>query len=81
MKRIALLFALVASRTYWPVDVATLAQKGTVHTHVAVIGFVTYTKAEADGDLHIRLCDSAAIAGMDLAHCIVAECIPKLPCV
>ena len=68
------------TRTYWPVDLATYAQKGTAHTHVELSGYVTYTLKEGDGDVHIRVCDSASVAGMNLAHCIVAECIPKLPC-
>jgi hypothetical protein len=42
-----------------------------IPTHIEVAGWVTYKKVEADGDVHLRLCD-----GED---CIVAECIPELP--
>lgn len=49
-------------------------------THLEIEGYVTYIDHEADGDWHIRLCDSPGIEGMDRQHCMVAECIPKLPC-
>lgn len=44
----------------------------TTHTHVEVSGRVDYVKPQPDGDLHIRLCDRL--------NCIVAECIPQIPC-
>ncbi len=49
-------------------------------THIELDGFVTYIKKEGDGDTHIRVCDSAALHAMNAKHCIVAECIPELPC-
>lgn len=80
MMTATMLLALSLSRTYWPVDLATYAQKGAVHTHIELTGYVTYTAFEDDGDLHIRLCDSPTVVGMDKAHCVIAECIPLLPC-
>ena len=68
------------SRYYWPIDLAKYAQTGSPHTHVEITGYVTYTAAEDDGDLHIRLCDSPSVVGMDKAHCVICECIPLLPC-
>ena len=48
-------------------------------THIEIEGWVSYVAKEADGDLHIRLCDSSnAPAAMDAKHCIVAEVMPTL---
>jgi hypothetical protein len=47
---------------------------------VAVGGFVTQIGKEDDGDTDIRICENPKIAGMDRTRCIVAKCIPKLPC-
>lgn len=74
------MFAAVVSRPYHVVALADLALGKVRQTHVQVEGFVTYTTVEADGDLHIRLCDSAEVKGMARDRCIVAECIPELPC-
>lgn len=81
-----ILFLTSATRQYWPHTIAELVVEDPhawhkMHTHVHVEGFVTYTVRESDGDIHIRLCDSAGISTMDRKHCIVAECIPSLPCV
>ena len=48
--------------------------------HVAVGGFVTQVAKGADGDTDIRICENPKIEGMDRARCIVAKCIPKIPC-
>lgn len=53
------------------VAIADMAKN--IHTHVEATGVVQYVKVELDGDIHIRLCD-------DKSNCVVAECIPKLPC-
>jgi hypothetical protein len=46
----------------------------------AVGGFVTQVSKSDDGDTDIRICENPKIQGMDRARCIVAKCIPKLPC-
>jgi hypothetical protein len=51
-----------------------------LRTHIEVTGFVTYKAREADGDTHLRVCDSPRVRTMDRKRCIVAECIPALPC-
>ncbi|HEY1469867.1 MAG TPA: hypothetical protein VGF61_12550 [Candidatus Acidoferrum sp.] len=47
---------------------------------VALGGFVTQVTKEDGGDTDIRICENPKIEGMDRARCIVAKCIPKLPC-
>src|SRR6516165_1007372 len=49
-------------------------------TRAAVSGFVTQVTKGEDGDTEIRICENPKIDGMDRARCIVAKCIPKLPC-
>ena len=49
-------------------------------TRAAISGFVTQVAKGDDGDTEIRICENPKIDGMDRAHCIVAKCIPKLPC-
>jgi hypothetical protein len=49
-------------------------------THVAVGGFVTQVAKGSDGDTDIRICENPKIEGMDRTRCIVAKCIPKIPC-
>ncbi len=81
MTRLVLLLLLLlpvvagAQRTYWPLSLDSLAI-GHVHghTHVAVTGKVAYVRAETDGDVHIKLVSPSG-------RFIIAECIPKLPCV
>jgi len=46
----------------------------------AVSGFVTQVAKGEDGDTDIRICENPKIDGMDRGRCIVAKCIPKLPC-
>lgn len=46
----------------------------------AVGGFVTQVSKGNDGDTEIRICENPKIEGMDRARCIVAKCIPKIPC-
>jgi len=48
--------------------------------HAAVSGFVTQVVKGNDGDTDIRICENPKIEGMDRARCIVAKCIPKMPC-
>lgn len=50
-----------------------------MHTHITVEGWLTYFANEADGDIHLRLCDAPTVQGVDRKHCIVAEIIPELP--
>jgi len=49
-------------------------------THAAVSGFVTQVTKRDDGDVDIRICENPRIDGMDRARCIMAQCIPKIPC-
>ena len=49
-------------------------------THASVGGFVTNVTKTPDGDTEIRICDNPKLTDMDRAHCILAKCIPKLPC-
>jgi len=49
-------------------------------TRAAVGGFVTHIAKGDDGDTDIRICENPKIDGMDRARCVVAKCIPKLPC-
>lgn len=77
--------AKTVSRTYWPHTIAELTAEDPhawhkMHTHIHVEGFATYVVKEADGDTHIRVCDAANVEKMDRKRCIVAECIPALPC-
>ena len=70
-----LIALLLLQRTYWPTSVDNLASGRSAHTHVSVTGRVAYVRAETDGDMHIKLVNPATGAF------IIAECIPKLPCV
>lgn len=81
----ALLLAAALAPTFHPLAIGELATEDAgrwrrMRTHVEVAGFVTYARREEDGDLHLRLCDSPRVWGMNRARCIVAECIPALPC-
>jgi hypothetical protein len=49
-------------------------------TRASVGGFVTQINKTDDGDTEIRICENPKIDPMDRAHCIVAKCIPHLPC-
>jgi hypothetical protein len=49
-------------------------------SHAALSGFVTDVAKRDDGDVTIRICETPRIEGMDRARCIVAQCIPKIPC-
>ncbi len=70
------LLLLILIRVYWPVDIATLASVGTAHTHVSVVGYVSYTRIESDGDLHIKLVPTPGVQ----TPFVIAECIPSLFC-
>ena len=48
--------------------------------HAAVSGFITHVAKENDGDTDIRICENPKIEGMDRTRCIVAKCIPMIPC-
>jgi hypothetical protein len=48
--------------------------------HAAVSGFITQVAKGNDGDTEIRICENPKIEGMDRARCVVAKCIPKIPC-
>jgi hypothetical protein len=63
-------------RTYWPVPLDSLAIGHVRHTHVEVRGEVIYVRSESDGDRHIKIADP-----WDHAKFIIAECIPRLPCI
>jgi hypothetical protein len=75
-----LLWAVEEARAYHVVNLVDLALQKVRQTHVHVEGFVTYVAHEADGDTHIRLCDSKDVPDMERGRCIVVECIPELPC-
>jgi hypothetical protein len=49
-------------------------------SRVAVGGFITDISKSEEGDTAVRICENPKIDGMDRARCIVAKCIPKLPC-
>jgi hypothetical protein len=49
-------------------------------SHAAVGGFVTQITKASDGDTDVRICENPKIEGMDRGRCIVAKCIPKIPC-
>lgn len=68
-----LLFVLLLQRGYWVISLDSLAVGRPKHTHVAVTGTVVYTQHETDGDTHIKLASPSG-------RFIIAECIPKLPC-
>jgi hypothetical protein len=46
----------------------------------AIGGFVTQIAKVDDGDTEIRICENPKIEGMDRTRCIIAKCIPKIPC-
>lgn len=49
-------------------------------SRISVSGFVTDIAKGDDGDTAVRICENPKIAGMDRARCVVAKCIPKMPC-
>jgi hypothetical protein len=49
-------------------------------SRIAVSGFVTDISKGDDGDTAARICENPKIEGMDRARCVVAKCIPKMPC-
>ena len=49
-------------------------------SHAALSGFVTDVTKRDDGDVTIRICENPRIDGMDRARCVIAQCIPKIPC-
>jgi len=49
-------------------------------SHAALSGFVTDVTKRDDGDTTIRICENPRIDGMDRARCVIAQCIPKIPC-
>ncbi len=79
---------LEVGREYWPISIISMPTNH--HTHVLTTGLVTFTTVEGDGDIHIRMCavpQPTWVKGMNLKsltwirqNCVIAECIPKLPC-
>ena len=49
-------------------------------TRASVSGFVTQVEKTPDGDTSIRICENPKIDGMDRNRCVIAKCIPKIPC-
>ncbi|HUN62313.1 MAG TPA: hypothetical protein VMU53_09995 [Candidatus Sulfotelmatobacter sp.] len=49
-------------------------------SRAAIGGFITQISKSEEGDTDVRICENPKIEGMDRARCIVAKCIPKLPC-
>src|SRR5579863_5658930 len=49
-------------------------------SRASVGGFVTQISKTDDGDTDVRICENSKIDPSDRAHCIVAKCIPKMPC-
>lgn len=68
-----LLVVLLLQRAFWPISLDSLAVGRPKHTHVAITGTVSYVRREDDGDLHIKIKSPSG-------RFIIAECIPKLPC-
>src|SRR5256885_15985307 len=66
---------LTGQRPYWPVSVESLATGRVPHSHVETRGRVAYVGHESDQDMHVRLRGL-----MDTLAYVVAECIPKMPC-
>lgn len=51
-----------------------------IPTHLCARGTVRYVHSEKDGDVHVRLCASAADdTGRMVESCVVLEIIPQLP--
>lgn len=82
-----MLLAVVAAAalTFHPMQIVQLAREtpshwsGKMATHLCVRGWVTYQKAEDDGDRHLRVCDDPKVQGMDRKRCAVGEVIPAIP--
>ena len=49
-------------------------------TRASVSGFVTQVEKTPDGDTAIRICENPKIDGMDRNRCVIAKCVPKIPC-
>ena len=49
-------------------------------SHASLSGFVTDVTKRDDGDVTIRICENPRIDGMDRGRCVIAQCIPKIPC-
>jgi hypothetical protein len=49
-------------------------------SRVAIGGFITDISKVEGGDTAVRICENPKVEGMDRARCVVARCIPKLPC-
>ena len=80
------LFAQDVKRSYHPYTIAQVTAENPLNwkhplTHLSVDGWVTYKVREGDGDWHIRICDALNVTTMDAKRCVVAECIPRLPCI
>jgi hypothetical protein len=71
--------APAVQRGYWPVTIDSMAIGRAKHTHVEVRGQVVYVRTQDDGDVHIKIANPWRL-GTSYPF-IIAECIPKLPCV
>jgi hypothetical protein len=49
-------------------------------TRASVSGFITQVEKTPDGDTAIHICENPKIDAMDRGRCVVAKCIPKIPC-
>lgn len=51
-----------------------------MQSHASVSGFVTNIAKGEDGDVNVRICENPKVDGMDRNRCVVAKCIPEIPC-
>lgn len=51
-----------------------------MQSHASVSGFVTNIAKAEDGDVNVRICENPKVDGMDRNRCIMAKCIPEIPC-
>lgn len=72
-----MMFMMAAAILWHVVAIADMPKNK--HTHVEVTGYVTRVRLEQDGDLHVRICDSPKVKGMDRKHCVVGELIESNP--
>ena len=76
----------VPKRTYAELSIGELVSEDPnrwtekMASHAALSGFVTEVTKRDDGDTTIRICENPRIDGMDRARCVMAQCIPKIPC-
>lgn len=77
---------LPVKRTYAELSIGELVNEDAnrwsdkMSAYASVGGFVTNVARNQDGDIDIRVCDNPKVDGMDRARCVVAKCIPRIPC-